>query len=78
MPRVHLGKKVFTAGPITTKGRGRQATVVLGSNQHIESSRLFNLSKDDRFRPTRNENKHLVECKMCLEAFVVLSRAFSK
>jgi hypothetical protein len=28
MPRFHLGQKVFITGPIDTKDRGREATVV--------------------------------------------------
>ena len=28
MPRFHLGQKVFITGPIDTKDRGREATVI--------------------------------------------------
>ena len=28
MPRFHLGQKVLITGPITTKDRGREATVI--------------------------------------------------
>jgi hypothetical protein len=36
MPRFHLGQKVVITGPMTTKDRGREATVIsVQPNTHI-------------------------------------------
>jgi len=51
---------------------------MVGSEQHIKTLRLFNLSPDDGLDVTEGEETHLLGCADCQQAVEMFALLFGK